>query len=181
MTAFEPITRIFSGWADILAGKPTWRDKFDPDGRGLVLASIAYLLAFVVVMAVRAALIGRLPGPLEALASLVLACLLVVAMLIAIVVTKLILRFKAPIPDLLVPAIYAVAALILLQLALGLISAQLAQVLYGALAYMMFKAGRTIAGLGIASAIAFAVLCIVLLVGMPLGLYMLLAPGPGPI
>jgi hypothetical protein len=46
----------------------------------------------------------------------------------------------------------------------------------GALGYMLYRAAREIAKLGIGVSIAFAVLAIAVLVALPIGLYMLSVP-----
>ena len=181
MNPFDPVIRVFAGWGDILSGKPSWRERFDLTGRGIVLALAAYFLVYLLILMVQSGLAGRLPSLPEVILSFALAGGRVVALGLAIVLTRVTLRFEAPVAALLVPSIYALAMLLVLQLLLSLFGTQLASALYGAIGYMLYRVARVTAGLGIGPSVAFAALSLVLLVGLPLGLYMLLQSGTGPI
>ena len=87
------------------------------------------------------------------------------------------MRLAIPDNALLVPATYALAFILLIGLPLSLFFGNVfANAMLGALGYMLYRAARDIAKLGIGVSIAFAVLAIAVLVALPIGLYMLTMP-----
>jgi hypothetical protein len=168
------------GWAELIAAQPNAEQRFTNTPAALAIA-IAFYFAIVII----ALLLGGLTGaPLTAMAALggvVINAVTLIALLLAVLIGVLILQVKVPPLNLMVPAVYAMGWLLLLGIVMSLLPVNFVAAQLGILAYMMYRAARVIAGLSVAFSIAFAVLCVVVLVALPLSLYMLMAPGPGPI
>jgi hypothetical protein len=81
---------------------------------------------------------------------------------------------------LLVPGVYALIAYLIVGTILSLIAGPVLVLLWLGLAYLLFCLGWRTEGWNIGVAAAFAVLTMVLLVGMPVTLYMVLGPVAAP-
>jgi hypothetical protein len=124
---------------------------------------------------------GQVPTLLGLAFSVIFFLLWAAGLGFAIVLTRISIGIKTPLLDTGVPCLYALAvggAVIQVASLLGTFT--WAPVL-GILGYVLFRAGRVTAGLGIPTSVAFAVLSIVLLVGVPLSLYILTQSPAAPI
>jgi hypothetical protein len=127
-----------------------------------------------------AALLGQSPGFIGAAVSLVFNAIPLLAIWLIIWVTTLALRPAAGVLSLLVPATYAMTLILVIRVPLQLLAPNLfGNALLGALCFMLFRAARGVGGLGIGSALAFAVLSAVALVLVTVGIYMLATGGAG--
>lgn len=98
---------------------------------------------------------------------------------LALWLTIMLLQIRVPMLTMLVAAIHALTFVLVAGFLLAFAGGSLATALLGLLGYLFYRGGREILGLGMAFAIAYAALSIVLLVALPMSLYMLVAPGPG--
>ena len=175
MTLVRTVHRAISGWMAILRGDSDWRSHFTLSRGGLYLALAVYLGAMLILLAVRTG--GAiLSDPLLMGTSLVLNALPVAALGISVLLTGLVLRWPAPAAELMVPGTYALAMIMVLNVLLLLFPAYLANTGTAILGVLIFRLGRTAWLLPSVSALAFAVLTVVLLVGLPVALYMLTVP-----
>jgi hypothetical protein len=176
MNPLAAIDRALLGWADIVTGKPGWRDGFDRTRGGVIMALAFYLVAAAVSLILQSIMLGW-PSPLSLAIGLLINCLPLLALLLVGALSFVILRPQAEFADPMVPAIFATAGFIVLGPVFSWPGYGLEIVPLVLLGYLMFRAGRVTMGLPIASALAFAVFDVVALVALPLSLYML-AGGP---
>jgi hypothetical protein len=93
-------------------------------------------------------------------------------------VTRLTLALKTPALEFLVPTVHALVYMLVLSFLLALIGPTFGTAILGMLGYMMYRLGRLSLRLNLGLSIAFAALCVLALVLLQLGLYMLSAPPP---
>lgn len=162
------------GWIGIVRGEADWAGHFRLTAPGLVSAlGLFYIFAFLAV--VLASLQVGVPTLQGFLDIILLQSLWLVALLIGLFGTRFAVQDKGPILPVLVPAIYALIIYLVAGTLLSLILGLLLPLLWLGLAYMLFRLGR-IAGLWtVGVSAAYAVLTVLLLVGLPMTLYMLSA------
>lgn len=176
MNAFEELKQAAIGWLDIIANRPDGPERFNRSGRGLANAAGFYFAMVLLTMLVQA-VSTSLPGYDRILMGLLVNALPLLGVGLVILATIRLLRVAIPVNALLVPATYALGFLLLIGLPLSLFFGDIfANAMLGALGYMLYRAAREIAKLGIGVSIAFAVLEIAVLVALPIGLYMLTMP-----
>lgn len=181
MTAFEQIPAAGLGWLELISGRPEARDQFDYTRSGFVVAMVLYFALVLLTIFVRGLAAGALPGYAEVFPTMIANALPLGVLGIAIFLTVAVLGLKIPVFALLVPSTYALAILLVVSLPLIFIPFDFAPALLGMLGFTLYREARVIAQLNIALSIAFAAFCILALVMLQLSLYMLLAPGDGPI
>ena len=127
-----------------------------------------------------AALAGQSPGLIGTLVSVLFNAIPLLAIWLVIWATALALRVVPGPLALLVPATYAMALILIIRVPLQLLAPDLfSNALLGALCFMQYRAARGVAGLGIGTALAFAVLSAVALVLVTAAIYMLATGGAG--
>ncbi len=175
----NPLTEVKDaaiGWLDIIANRPGGAERFNRSSGGLANAVGFYFLLVLFTILVQGASAG-FPGFDQILLGVVVNALPLVAIALVIWATLSALRSEVSLSALLVPATYALAFILLIGLPLSLFFGNVfANAMLGALGYMLYRAARDIAKLGIGVSIAFAVLAIAVLVALPIGLYMLTMP-----
>ena len=172
MTLIGTLRRAIAGWIAILRGDEDWAGNFALSRAGLLLALAVYFGLMLILLVIRT---GGLivSDPIAMAASVVLNALPVAALGLAVLLTGLVLRWPAPATHLLVPGTYAVGMIMVLNVLLSLFPAYLANTGTAILGVLLFQLARVAWNLKVTTALAFAVLTVVLLVGMPLALYML--------
>jgi len=179
MNALPEFWAAILGWLDLIGGRKDIADKFNLSRRGLINATGCYF-AVVLLSLLVAALAGQSPGLVGTLVSLVVNAIPLLAIWLVIWGTALALRVAAGPLTLLVPATYAMALILVIRVPLQLLAPDLfSNALLGALCFMLYRAARGVAGLGIGSSLAFAVLGAVALVLATMGIYMLATGGAG--
>jgi len=88
------------------------------------------------------------------------------------------LRLNVPLTTLVVPVLYALSFVFVIGIPLTLMSPNMALIAVFALGYGIFRAAEVLAGMRFGMALAFALLCVIVLVVVPNGLYMLLSVLP---
>jgi len=167
------------GWLDLVAGRKDVAGKFSLTPRGLANAAVAYFAVVLLSLAV-AAMLGQNPGFIGAVVSVFFNAIPLLAVWLVIWGTAALLRPPAGVLALLVPATYAMAFILVVRLPLQLLAPDLfSNALLGALCFMLYRGARGVAGLGVGSALAFAVLCAVALVLVTIAIYMLATGGAG--
>jgi hypothetical protein len=178
MTLFATLASALEGWRRLLAGDPVWRDQFRLSGAGLGMALAILALAAFLAVAIASASFG-MPGLIGILMSMIVLSLPLPALLVALLAARRMASDRRPLVEPLVPATYALVAFILVEGALALIAAPLAMLSWLLLGWLLYVLGRRAMAWNLAISASFAVLTIVLLVGMRLALYMLTSPAAG--
>jgi len=180
VNAFSELRQAGIGWLDMIAGRPGGAEKFNASRAGLINATGCYFFLVVLTM-VALSLLEGFPGLDQALIGLLVNALPLLGVWAVIWATVRFITPELPVLTLMVPATYAMAFILLAGLPLSLFAGNsLANALLGALGYMLYRAARDVAKLSIGLSIAFELLCIVVLVALPIGLYMLTSGGQGP-
>lgn len=172
MKIWQNLQQAFAGWLMILRGEDGWRDQFRLTVPGLVTALVLfYVFSFLaVVLASLQAGVPTLGGFLD---IMVIRSLLLVALLIGVFVTRNFLKSSGSALPMLIPGIYALIAYLVLGSLVSLLLDLLLPLLWLGLAYMLYRLGRVAGHWTIGVSTAFALLTLVLLVGLPMTLYML--------
>jgi hypothetical protein len=179
MNALPEAWAAVLGWLDLIGGRKEAAGQFNLTPSGLINATGLYFAVLLLGLAV-AALAGQNPGLVGTIVSLVFNAIPLCAIWLVIWGTVLVLRPETGALGLMVPATYAMALILLIRLPLQLIAPDaFSNALLGALCFMLFRGARGVAGFGIGSALAFAVLCAVVLVLVTIGIYMLATGGAG--
>lgn len=172
MKIWQNLRAASQGWLMILRGEPGWQDHFRLTTPGLVTA-IALFYAFAFLSVVLASLRVGVPTLDGFLDIMVVQSLWLVALLVGIFGTRFALRDKAPVLPLLIPGIYAIIAYLVLGSVISLIAGILLPLLWLGLLFMLYQLARAAGKWTIGVSAAFALLTLVLLVGLPMTLYML--------
>jgi hypothetical protein len=168
------------GWRDLLFGGADWRGRFRLNAEGLATAIAVYVIVVAINLLVQT--LGADLAALSGIAvNLALNVLPVIGLIAAIAGSAVALHATAHTFALLVPAVHALALMLLCGALLSLAGISIGPVLLVVLGYMLYRLGRAEAGFGLPLSIAFSALCVLVLVALPLTLYMVIAPGPGPI
>lgn len=176
MNAFEELKQAAIGWLDIAANRPGGPERFNRTGRGLANA-VGFYVAMVLLTIVVQGITTSFPSYDQIIIGLLVNALPLLGVTLVILATIRLLRVDIPVNALLVLVTYAFAFLLLIGLPLSLFPGNgFANAMLGALGYLLYRAAREIAKLGIGVSIAFAVLAIAALVALPIGLYMLTVP-----
>jgi hypothetical protein len=167
------------GWLDLIAGRKEAASKFNLSRAGLINATGCYF-AIVMLSIVVATLMGLNPGLWSTIASLVASAVPLLVVWLVSWSTSIAARPAQGMLALLVPATYAMALLLIVRLPLEYAAPGIfTNALLGALGFMLYRGARGVAGIGVANALVHAVLCILALVGVAIGLYMLASGGVG--
>lgn len=179
MNALPEFWAAVLGWLDLIAGRKDAGHKFNLSPAGLVNATGAYFAVVLMSLAVAAAT-GLNPGVIGSIVSVLFNAIPLFGIWLVIWATAAVLRPPLGVLALLVPATYAMALILILRIPLQVLAPDLfSNALLGALCFMLYRGSRGVAGFGIGSALAFAILCAVALVLVTIGIYMLATGGAG--
>ncbi|HZY49173.1 MAG TPA: hypothetical protein VFE64_05290 [Devosia sp.] len=172
MNAFGDLTRSFAGWNAIIAGKSTAREQFRTDARGFFIAAVTLGLAILLSLAAQSAGAG-MPTLFQLLFAIVAQALTMT--LLAVGVVRLLRFLKQPIAPniLLVPILYVLAYAFIVGIPLTLLG-PMALLVPLALIGLIWRAGMVLGAMNAMTALAVALLCVIVLVVVPNALYMLL-------
>ncbi|WP_417310383.1 hypothetical protein [Devosia sp.] len=176
MNAFVELGQAAIGWLDLIAGRPGGVERFKMTRRGLINA-VGFYVAVVLIAMVLA---GGLSATADQQIFLMLGNL-APALLLGVIgwATMKLLRPAEAALSLAVPTIYALGFMLVVRLVLALFAGPaVMNAVLGALGFMLYRAGRQAGGLNVGMALVFAVLCVLALVVMTAGLYMLVSEGP---
>lgn len=172
MKIWQVTQGAFSGWLMILRGESGWQDHFRLTAPGLATALILfYVFAFLAV--VLASLQMGVPTLEGFLDIMLVQSLWLVALLIGLYGTRFAVRSSGSLLPVLIPGIYALIAYLVLGSLLSLVLGALLPLLWLGLAFLFYRLGRMAGGWTIGVSAAFALLTVLLLVGLPMTLYML--------
>ena len=179
MNPVTDLTRAWHGLALVVAGKSEAAAQFNPTRMGLVIALGWFLLAILLSAAAQSAALG-----MPSMASFAVAVLIHAATVAALgIVTAQsfhFLRIEAPMTAHFVPIVYFMALVQVLAIPLSILgpNAQLLAVV--ALGVLIWRAGMVLVGMRTGVAIAFALLCLMVLVVVPNALYIVFLQIPSP-
>jgi hypothetical protein len=166
------LTRSFAGWAAIIAGKQSARDDFRHDGAGFTTAAITLGLAILLSLAGQSASAG-MPTLFQLLFAIVAQALTMVLLVAGVTRLLRFLRVEIAPNIVLVPLLYALAYAYAAGILLTLLG-PVALVIPLALLLAIWRAGMVIGAMNAVTALALALLCVIVLVAVPNALYMLL-------
>ncbi len=177
MKIWSALSQAFSGWMMILRGEAGWREQFSLTWPGLVTGLAIFLFCAFLAIAAASTYQG-MPDLLGVLDALLAQSLWIVAILISVRLNAGILKSDISTRDMMVPAIYLMVFYLLAGAVINLVMPLAVLVLTAGLTYPFYRLGRVVAGWRAANAVVFAVLTVVLLVGIPLTLYIISNPSP---
>ena len=169
------------GWGHILRGRADAAGFFKTGAAGVTVGAGYFVLALLLSVAAQSAAIG-MPGPGQGqvLFGLVVQAVTVAVLTLAIARSLRFFRLNVPFTTLLVPVLYALAFSFVIGIPLTLMGPNVALIVVFALGYLIFRAAMVLAGMRFGVALAFALLCVIVLVVVPNGLYMLASVLPSP-
>jgi hypothetical protein len=166
------LSASFRGWAEILADKPTASEYFRTGTGGLVAAAITLAIAILLSAAAQSAAMG-LPSLGQVLFGLIGQAITMVALALAIGWVLRVLKLRVALNVLLVPALYALSYMFVLSVPLTVIGPNAALIAVFGLGVLLFFLGRRLGRMPTGISVAFAILCVIVLVVVPNALYML--------
>lgn len=179
MKTFAALKEALAGWIAIIRGEADWQRHFTISAAGLTTALVLFLFFALLSIALASANVG-MPSLIGLVVAVLVQSLSIVALLIGIHVTRRMVPRDVRVTTLLVPGIYALIAYLVMGTILSLIAGPVLILLWVGLAFLLFHLGWRAGGWNIGVSAAFAVLTMVLLVGMPVTLYMVLGPVAAP-
>ncbi|KFC61297.1 hypothetical protein FF80_04088 [Devosia sp. LC5] len=180
MKLWAALANAFAGWIRIARGDADWRAHFAFTAPGLVTAILIYFFFAFLAVAFASMNIG-MPGLPGIASALIVQGLSLAALALAIQGTKAALKSAQPMLDLMVPGTYVLVFYLLAGAILSLIGGPVLLLLWIALGYLLYRLARVATTWSLGISLAFAVLTVLLLVGMPVTLYMLSNPATPPI
>jgi hypothetical protein len=178
----NPVTALTQAWRGLamtVAGKPEAASQFSPTLGGLIVALGWFVLALILVAAAQSVAVG-LPSFGELAIGLVIQAATVAALAVATVFSLRFLKLSVPTLQLFVPMVYFMALMQVLAIPLVLLGPNVQLLAVFALALLIWRAGMVLGGMRNGVAIAFSLLCLMVLVVVPNALYMLFLVIPSP-
>jgi hypothetical protein len=179
MKIFGTIREAIAGWVAIVRGDAGWSRHFTLSAAGLVTALVLFFFFALLSIALASANVG-LPDVIGLVIALLVQSISILALIAGIILTRRAVPTPASMTEILVPGIYALTAYLIAGTLLSFIAGPALIALWAGLAFLLLCLGRRVGGWNIGVAAAFAVLTMVLLVGLPVTLYMLLGPVAAP-
>jgi hypothetical protein len=173
------LARAWRGLALTVAGRPEAANQFDRTARGLVIALGWLVLALILSAAAQSAVVG-IPNGVQVATGLFIQAVTVAALAAVAAQSLRFLKLGVPLAALFVPMVYCIALVQVLAIPLVLVSPPLQLFAVLVLGLLIWRVGHVLGGMPIGVAIAFALLCLMVLVVVPNALYMLLLVIPSP-
>jgi hypothetical protein len=171
------LSNSIRGWADIVTGRPGAIDKFRLGGSGLAVA-FGWLVVAVLLSAAAQSAAAGVPSLGVLLLGLAGQAITIGILALVMLQTLRLIHLKLPLNVLFVPLLYALSYMFVVAVPLGLFGPLAGGLVIVAVGFLIYRAARVLAGMGIMLSMAFAVLCIVVLVIVPNALYMLFSEIP---
>ncbi len=172
MNPLAELTASFRGWAESLAGKSTAREHFRTDAGSVAVAAVTLAIAILLSVAAQSAVVG-LPSPGQVLFGLSVQAITMLALAAALGWALRFLKLRVGLNTLLVPALYALGYMFVLGIPLTLIGPDAALIAVLGLGVLLYFAARRAGRMPMGISVAFAALCVIVLVVVPNALYML--------
>ena len=172
MKLWGALANAFAGWLLILRSDAAWRAQFNLGWPGLVTSLVIFLFTAFLAIAAASTYQG-MPGAFGILDALLAQSLWIAAVLMAVKLTAFALKSDIRTLDLLVPAIYLLVFFLAIGSLANLVAPPLVLLLTLLLLWPFYQLGRIVAQWPVPNAVIFAVMTLLLLVGLPQALYML--------
>lgn len=173
------LTQTWRGLGLIVAGKREAAACFAPTVGGLIVALGWFVFALLLVAAAQSAAVG-LPDPMQLLAGFAIQGVTVAALAIATSSSVKFLKLDVRPLQLLVPMVWFMALMQVLAIPLVLLGPNVQIIAVLILALLIWRAGLLLGGMRMGVSLAFALLCLMVLVVVPNALYMLFLTAPSP-
>jgi hypothetical protein len=173
------LSQAWQGWAQIVAGRSHADRNFTPTLGGLAVAIFWFLVAVLLSTAAQSVAVG-MPALEQVLFGLFGQALTLALLALAISQSLHFLKIQLPLTALLVPIVYGMALMFILAIPLTLAGPNVALIAVFGLAILIYRAGRVLADMRNGVAIAFALLCLMVLVVVPNALYIVFLQIPSP-
>lgn len=179
MNPVDDLTRAWSGLGLIIAGKREAAREFTPTRWGLIVALAWFVLALLLVAAAQSVAVG-MPDPMQVLAGFVIQGAVLVALAIATRSSLSFLKADVRLLELLVPIVWFMALAQVLAIPLVLLGPNVQILAILVLGVLIWRTAGVLGGMRSGVAIAYSLLCFMVLVVVPNALYMLLTATPSP-
>lgn len=179
MKIFAALRDAVQGWIALLRGEPDWARHFTLSLAGLATALALFLFIAIILIAL-VTLDTGLPGIFQIASGVFVQALSILALVLGIFFTRRFVTGEGSFLAVLVPGVYALIGYLLAGTVFSLVMGPGLMLLWLVLAYLFYVLGRRAGGWTRGVSAAFAVLSVVLLVGMPVTLYMVLGPVAAP-
>ena len=174
MNPVADLTESIRGWAAIAGGRDDAGRHFRLTGTGPLIAYGWLLIAILLSVAAQSAAVNRVPSLMQLLLGLAGQAITVGALALVMAQVLHLLKLQLPLNVLLIPIVYALAYMFVIAVPLTLVGPVLGALAVLAVGFGIFKAARVLGKIAFSTAIAFAVLCVIVLVVVPNALYILL-------
>jgi len=179
VNAIADLTQAWRGLALTVAGKPEAASHFNPTRAGLVVALGWLLLALLLSAAAQSMAVG-MPSALQLSIGIFIQAVTVAALAVATAQSLHFLKLGIPMTRLFVPMVYFMALIQLMAIPLVLLGPNTQLIAVFVPGLLIWRAGVVIASMRNGVAIAFAALCLMVLVVVPNALYILMLQIPSP-
>jgi hypothetical protein len=169
----NPITDLALAWRGLamtVAGKREAASQFNPTRAGLVIALGWFLLAIMLSAAAQSAAVG-MPSLAQLAIGVLIQAVTVAALALVTAQSFHFLRLGLPMTAIFVPIVYFMALVQVLAIPLSLIGPNAQLIAVFGLGVLIWRAGVVLANMRNGVAIAFALLCLMVLVVVPNALY----------
>lgn len=180
MNPLADLTNSIRGWGEVVAGKPGAIANFRLRGSGPVIAFGWLLVAILLSVAVQSAAIGVMPSTPQLLLGLFGQAVTVAVLGVATAQTLHFLKLDVPLNTLFIPMVYALAYMFVVSVPLTLFGQVTGLLAIIGVAVLISRGAVVLAGMRTGVSIAFAIVCVIVLVVVPNALYILFLQIPSP-
>lgn len=178
----SPIADLAGAWRGLamtVAGKSEAAREFNPTLGGLVVSLGWFLLALILSAAAQSMAVG-MPSIAQVGIGILIQAITVATLAVATAQSLHFLRLGVPMTVLFVPIVYVMALVQVMAIPLVLLGPNVQLLAVVVLGLLIFRAGTVIAGMRTGVAIAFTLLCLLVLVVVPNALYIVFLQVPSP-
>lgn len=177
MNPVAELSASFRGWAGIVGGKADAGRYFHLQGPGPLIAYGWLLVAVLLSVAAQSAAVG-VPSPAQLLFGLLGQAVTVGLLALVMAQTLRLIKAEIPLNVLLIPVVYALSYMFVVSVPLALLGPYVGILAILAVGYLIFAVARVLGKIAFSTAIAFALLCVIVLVVVPNALYIVSAAVP---
>jgi hypothetical protein len=175
----DGLTGAWSGLGLIVAGKREAAGFFTPTFAGLFIALVWFALALILSAAAQSMAVG-LPSVAQLVVGFVIQGTTVAVLAVATATTISFLKLEASVLEVLVPIVYFMGLMQVLAIPLILLGPNVQLIAVFVLGLLIWRTATVLGGMRTTTALAFALLCLLVLVAVPNALYMLLTAFSSP-
>lgn len=179
MKIWAALNEAVTGWIAIVRGGRDWARHFSLSMAGLVTALVLFVFFALLSVALASANVG-MATPIGLVVGILFQAISILALVVGVISTNRAVPAAGPLMTLYVPGIYVLVFYLVAGTLLSQLAGPLLIPLWIMLGFLFYRLGRMAGGWTIGVSIAFAVLTLVLLVGVPMTIYMLLGPVAAP-